>query len=106
VACDADRSVIGDRKEGISSTTEYFNQIVEQDFQQLTEQLNTVTGPDNARNRYEAFTALKRLAANMVNQKYDHGPFKLICDDLGLANLILRSEDDFTVVGVIDLEWS
>lgn len=42
----------------------------------------------------------------MVNAQYDHGKFKLICDDLGLANLIVRSKDDLTVVGVIDLEWS
>lgn len=33
-------------------------------------------------------------------------PFKLICDDLGLANLIFRNDKDFTVVGVVDLEWS
>lgn len=42
----------------------------------------------------------------MVNEGYDRGPFKLICDDFGLANLILKSEDDLTVVGVVDLEWS
>jgi hypothetical protein len=42
----------------------------------------------------------------MVNDEFDHGPFKLICDDLGLTNLILKSKDDFTVVGVVDLEWS
>jgi hypothetical protein len=42
----------------------------------------------------------------MVNDEFDRGPFKLICDDLGLANLILKSKDDFTVVGVVDLEWS
>ncbi len=30
----------------------------------------------------------------------------MICDDLGLANLMVRSRDDLTVVGVVDLEWS
>ena len=30
----------------------------------------------------------------------------MICDDLGLANLIARGREDLTVVGVVDLEWS
>jgi len=42
----------------------------------------------------------------LVNTKYDHCKFKLICDDLGLANLIVRGKEDLTVVGVVDLEWS
>jgi hypothetical protein len=46
------------------------------------------------------------VVPGLVNKRYDRGPFKLICDDLGLANLIVKSEKDFTVVGVIDLEWS
>lgn len=42
----------------------------------------------------------------MIHAKYDRCKFKLICDDLGLANLIVRSREDLTVVGVVDLEWS
>ena len=34
------------------------------------------------------------------------GLFKLLCDDFGLANMIVRSKDDLTIVGVVDLEWS
>lgn len=41
----------------------------------------------------------------MINEKYNEGPFKLICDDLGPANMIDRSPDDQTIVGVVDLEW-
>jgi hypothetical protein len=52
------------------------------------------------------FKALKALIPSLVNVKYDCCRFKLICDDLGLANLIVRSKEDLTVVGVIDLEWS
>ena len=36
---------------------------------------------------------------------YDKGPFKLICDDFGPANVIVRSKDDLTIIGVVDLEW-
>jgi hypothetical protein len=42
----------------------------------------------------------------LVHAKYDSCKFKLICDDLGLANLIVRGKGDLTVVGVVDLEWS
>jgi hypothetical protein len=52
------------------------------------------------------FNILKSVAADLINKKYDRGNFKFICDDLGLNNLIVRSKDDLTVVGVVDLEWS
>lgn len=41
----------------------------------------------------------------MINEKYDQGPFKLICDDLSPANVIVKSQHDLTIVGVVDLEW-
>ncbi len=49
---------------------------------------------------------MRSLLPHFVEEDYDHGPFKLICDDLGLANLIVKSEEDLTVVGVVDFEWS
>jgi hypothetical protein len=51
-----------------------------------------------------AFKVLKALIRKLVNAKYNHCKFKLICDDLGLANLIVRGREDLTVVGVVDLE--
>lgn len=53
-----------------------------------------------------AFQVLKTLIPELVNPKYYHCKFKLICDDLGLVNLIVRSKEDLTIVGVVDLEWS
>lgn len=53
-----------------------------------------------------AFKALQNLVPDLVHEQYDRRKFKLICDDLGLANLIVRSREDLTVVGVVDLEWS
>jgi hypothetical protein len=53
-----------------------------------------------------AFQVLKNLIPELVNPKYDHCKFKLICDDLGLANLIVRGKEDLTIIGVVDLEWS
>lgn len=60
----------------------------------------------DAQNKYISFQVLKGLIRDLVNAKYDHCKFKLICDDLGLANLIVRGKNDLTVVGVVDLEWS
>ena len=80
--------------------------LADQDWEQLIRQPNSTFGFYDAQNKYLAFQVLKSLIPDMVNAKHEHGKFKLICDDLGLANLIVRSSDDLTVVGVIDLEWS
>jgi hypothetical protein len=56
--------------------------------------------------KYESLSALKTLIPTFVHPDYERGPFKLTCDDLSLANVIVTSKDDFTIVGLIDLEWS
>lgn len=75
-------------------------------MEQLLHQPNSTAGFNDARKRYTAFKALRNLTRELVNAKYDRGKFKLICDDLGLGNLFVRSKEDLTVVGVVDLEWS
>ncbi|KAJ5153974.1 uncharacterized protein N7500_009413 [Penicillium coprophilum] len=40
-----------------------------------------------------------------MNTAYENRPFKLIYDDFGLANMIVKSEKDLIIVGVVDLEW-
>lgn len=70
------------------------------------QQPNSVAGPYDAKRQYASFKIMRTLVADYVHEKYDRGPFKLVCDDLGLANLIVKNDDDLTVVGVIDLEWS
>lgn len=56
--------------------------------------------------KYRSFQVLRSLVPEFVHKDYDQSSFKLICDDLGLANLIVRSRQDLTVIGVVDLEWS
>ncbi|KAK2741550.1 hypothetical protein FQN55_008305 [Onygenales sp. PD_40] len=96
----------GDRTQGFATTTEYFQYLAGQDWDQLIHQPNSTVGFYDAQNKFAAFKALKNLIPDLIHPKYDHGKFKLICDDLGLANLIVRSREDLTVVGVVDLEWS
>lgn len=75
-------------------------------MEQLIRQPNSTVGLYDAKNKYIAFKVLNSLIPDLVNIKYDRCKFKLICDDLGLANLIIRGKEDLTVVGVVDLEWS
>ncbi|KAG4441492.1 hypothetical protein IFR05_003019 [Cadophora sp. M221] len=75
-------NTFGDRSQGFTSTTEYFLA------------------------KLSSFNALHALIPDFVRKDYDRGPFKLLCDDFGLANMIVRSKDDLTIAGVVDLEWS
>ncbi|KAJ6110345.1 hypothetical protein N7486_002580 [Penicillium sp. IBT 16267x] len=99
-------NTFGDRAQGFATTTEYFQCVVGQDWEQLVHQPNSTVGLYDAQNKYVAFKVLKSLIGELVNAKYDRSKFKLICDDLGLANLIVHGREDLTVVGVVDLEWS
>ncbi|KAI2699397.1 hypothetical protein CBS147332_8283 [Penicillium roqueforti] len=96
----------GDRAHGFTTTTEYFQYVIGQDLEQLARQPNSTVGFYNARSKSLAFKVLKSLIPGLVHPEYDRCRFKLICDDLGLANLIVRSKEDLTIVGVVDLEWS
>lgn len=88
------------------SQQEYFQYVVGQDWEQLIHQPNSTVGLYDAKDKHVAFKVLKNLIPDLVHTKYNCCKFKLICDDLGLANLIVRGKEDLTVVGVVNLEWS
>jgi hypothetical protein len=46
------------------------------------------------------------MVRDFVHQDTAKGPFKLISKDFGLSNILVKSEDDLTIMGVIDLKWS
>lgn len=91
---------------GFSDTADYFCYLADQDWAQFQHQPNSGGGPTVTQVKYAALRALQVVASQLVEPGYASGPYKLVCDDLGLANLIVRSADDLTVVGVVDLEWS
>lgn len=76
-----------------------------QDKQQLQHQPNSITGEANAESRFACLRILESMILSMINGDYDQGPFKLICDDLGPVNVMVRSQHNLTIVGVVDLEW-
>ncbi|KAL5366306.1 hypothetical protein BJX96DRAFT_182452 [Aspergillus floccosus] len=98
-------NTFGDRSKGFTTVSDYFQYLLGQDYQQLRDQPNSVLGRNCAGEKHASLDILKSLIPDMVEGNYSRGPFKLICDDLGLGNLIVKSRDDLTVVGVIDLEW-
>lgn len=97
---------LADRNMGFLSTTEYFQYLVEQDKEQLARQPNSTYGRYDAMAKYRSFKVLKSLIPNFVHKEYNRTKFKVICDDLGLANLMVRSRQDLTIIGVVDLEWA
>lgn len=80
--------------------------MLEQDWQQLLTQVNSVLDERNASSNYRAFTVLKNLAHTFVRPDYETKKPTFFCDDLGLANLMVKSREDLRIVSVIDLEWS
>ncbi|KAF7171854.1 hypothetical protein CNMCM5623_004165 [Aspergillus felis] len=99
-------NTFGDRNEGFSTTREYFQYVNNQDWQQLRRQHNSIAGPWTARSSYASLKILQSLIPELTNTTYDRGPFKLICDDFRLGNVIVRSKDDLTIASVVDLEWA
>ncbi|KAF2728278.1 hypothetical protein EJ04DRAFT_591941 [Polyplosphaeria fusca] len=89
-----------------SSTTEYFQYVVNQNWEQVVRQRNSTYGRYGAMAKYRSFKALKSIITDFIHDEYDRTKFKIVCDDLGLANLIVKSREDLTVIGVVDLEWS
>ncbi|KAB8222000.1 hypothetical protein BDV33DRAFT_229878 [Aspergillus novoparasiticus] len=90
---------------GFSTTREYFEYVISQDWQQLRLQPNAIAGPRSAKSRYSSLKILKSLIPDFINTSYDRGPFKLICDDFGIGNVIARSKDDLKITGVVDMKW-
>ncbi|KAL5121973.1 hypothetical protein ACEQ8H_000189 [Pleosporales sp. CAS-2024a] len=99
-------NTFGERSRGFTSTTEYFQYVAEQDWEQLVHQTSSTYDQYDAMAKYRSFKALQSVIPDYVHREYDRSKFKLICDDLGLANLMVRSRNDLTIIGVVDLEWS
>ncbi|TPX14899.1 uncharacterized protein E0L32_005008 [Thyridium curvatum] len=96
----------GNRNLGFSTTSEYFRYVLEQYWEQFWSQPNSIGGEFNARTKYESLSTLQTLLDSFIHPDFDRGPFKPICDDLSLASVIVRGEDDLAIVGLVDFEWS
>ncbi|RMJ09020.1 hypothetical protein CDV36_011369 [Fusarium kuroshium] len=98
--------VFGSPATTFSSVTDYFTQVADNDWRHLREQLNSVDDEDDARQKFLCWSVFKALIPRFVTARYDKGPFKLICDDFGPANMIVNNAQELQIVSVIDWEWS
>ncbi|KAK1765052.1 hypothetical protein QBC33DRAFT_572028 [Phialemonium atrogriseum] len=87
-----------------SSTMDYFAHVASNDWRHLCEQLNSVDNEKDAREKYLSWSVLDVLIPRFV-PRYDKGPFKLICDDVGPANMIVNSAEDLKIVATPNT-WS
>ncbi len=90
-------------KEPLASANEYFRALAEQHLIHLSTQRNLTTNPEDARRRYIARHLFAQLAAS--NQVHNSSPFKLFCDDLRPANILVDKET-LKITAVLDLEYT
>ncbi|AEO66399.1 uncharacterized protein THITE_33846 [Thermothielavioides terrestris NRRL 8126] len=90
-----------------STASEYFSALADMHLQQLSFQRNqAVTSADDCRKKYIARQLFRTLASSqrLASPKTNHGPFKLWCDDLRPANVLVDA--NHRIVGVIDWEFT
>ncbi|KAH8819395.1 kinase-like domain-containing protein [Xylogone sp. PMI_703] len=95
----------GHLSEPFESVTEYFNNLVDQNFVHLRDQRNSVDNIDDARRKYILRRQMKSLVPSFIFEKYNTGPFKLVCDDFRPGNILVK-KDTLEIVAVVDWEWT
>ncbi|KAH7309032.1 phosphotransferase enzyme family protein [Stachybotrys elegans] len=86
------------------SASDYFQELANQHFLHLQYQRNNaIKDADDCRKKYTARCLFRKITREIRTEK---GPFRLYCDDLRPSNVIVTSESDFTVKGVIDWEYT
>ncbi|KAL4797099.1 hypothetical protein BDV19DRAFT_377816 [Aspergillus venezuelensis] len=91
------------------STAEYFEALAELHVAHLVHQRNdTIDSADNCRRKLVARYLFRKLARERGLMKkwssFDKGPFKLWCDCLSPANILMNEEKK--IVGVVDWEFT
>jgi aminoglycoside phosphotransferase (APT) family kinase protein len=89
--------------ERFPSANECFRSLANQHLVHLQVQRNLAIDPDDARRRYIARHLFAKLAAK--NYVKDNGSFKIFCDDLRPANILVDKET-LQITALLDLEFS
>lgn len=85
-----------------TSTSEYFRNLADVHLIHLETQRNVTANPEDARRHYTARHLFTRLAAG--HYTHENGPFKLFCDDLRPANILV--DKNLQITAVLDLEFT
>ncbi|KAG9853863.1 hypothetical protein KCU98_g3725, partial [Aureobasidium melanogenum] len=87
------------------TTTEYMQNLVQQNMTHLYEQRNSIDDAADARRKFILRCRMMELVPYFVSANHDSGPFKLFCDDFRFGN-VLMDETTLKFTGVIDWEWA
>ncbi|KAG9533322.1 hypothetical protein KCU93_g321, partial [Aureobasidium melanogenum] len=87
------------------TTTEYMQNLVQQNMIHLYEQRNSIDDAADARRKFIMRCRMMELVPYFVSADHDAGPFKLFCDDFRFGN-VLMDETTLKFTGVIDWEWA
>lgn len=85
----------------------YFLALAEMHMTHLSSQRNdAIVSEEDCRRKYIARCLFRKLAREKRLCHYENGPFRLFCDDFRPANVLANSQCNYSVVGVIDWEFS
>ncbi|GLB03639.1 hypothetical protein AtubIFM57258_008880 [Aspergillus tubingensis] len=90
-----------------TTTSSYLEALADLNIEHLIQQRNdSVDSADDCRRRFVARQLFRKLARDkrLNNPALDKGPFRLWCDDLRPANVLLHG--DFKLAGVVDWEFT
>ncbi|KAK3366662.1 hypothetical protein B0T24DRAFT_366436 [Lasiosphaeria ovina] len=106
MACLSGANFFAQLRQELSTTEEYFDHAWNQHWQQFATQRNSVYEVEDGKANYVLYKVLKTLIKRHVWPEFSQGPFKLLCDDIGPANMLVNNEQELKIVGVVDVEWS
>ncbi|EEP81055.1 predicted protein [Uncinocarpus reesii 1704] len=87
------------------TASSYYLALAEMHMDHLQYQRNdAIHSAEDCRQKYIARCLFRKLARERRLCKYDHGPFKLFCDDFRPANVLADAE--FRVTGAVDWEFT
>ncbi|KAK4039634.1 hypothetical protein C8A01DRAFT_46964 [Parachaetomium inaequale] len=108
MACLSGANVLAPLRQELSTTEDYFEHVWNQYWQQFATQRRSCAKDPVADGKanYIFHQVLKTLIKRHVWPEYSKGPFKLHCDDIGPANMLVNNVQELKIVEVVDVEWS
>ena len=104
---DLPRSKLPDIHRTFSTASSYIETLADLNVEHLAHQRNdAVESADDCRRKYLARYLFRKLAREkrLTNPSFEEGPFRIWCDDLRPANVLLNGH--MQVVGVVDWEFT
>lgn len=86
------------------TASDYFQELSNQHFHHLQHQRNNaIRDEKDCRTKYIARCLFRKITNNIRTRK---GPFRLYCDGFRPSNVLVTSESDLSITGIIDWEFT